>query len=133
MGVGSILAFLNTCRSALYSSGGARYSGAYVGVTLSWDRVSLGGRKMRMVVRTILSAEEKAELERLARGRQVPARVEERARSVLLAPQGKQNREIARLCGVVRKTVSLWRRFVEKRSGFSVSSMARLPRTRTYI
>lgn len=71
---------------------------------------------MRVAVRVFLSAEERAELERLARGRQVPARVGERARIVLLAAEGKQNREIARLCGVARKTVSLWRRrFVEKR------------------
>lgn len=71
---------------------------------------------MRVAVRVVLSAEERAELERLAVGRQVPARVGERARIVLLAAEGKQNREIARLCGVARKTVSLWRRrFVERR------------------
>lgn len=71
---------------------------------------------MRVAVQVVLSKEEREELERLARGRRVPARVVERARIVLLAAEGKQNQEIARFCGVTRRTVSLWRqRFVEKR------------------
>jgi transposase len=71
---------------------------------------------MRVAVQVVLSREEREELERLARGRKVPARVVERARIVLLAAEGKQNQEIARLCGVTRRTASLWRRrFVEKR------------------
>src|ERR1041384_5551145 len=71
---------------------------------------------MRVGVQVVLSTEERAELERLARGRKVPARVGERASIVLLAAEGKQNQEIARLCGVARKTAGLWRRrFVEKR------------------
>lgn len=71
---------------------------------------------MRVAVEVVLSGEEREELERLARGRKVPARVVERARIVLLAAEGKQNQEIARLCGVTRRTASLWRRrFVEKR------------------
>lgn len=71
---------------------------------------------MRVAVEVVLSAEEREELERLAGGRKVPARVVERARIVLLAAEGKQDREIARLCGVVRQTVSRWRRrFVERR------------------
>jgi transposase len=40
----------------------------------------------------------------------------ERAKIVLLAAEGKQNREIARLCGITRRTAGLWRRrFIEKR------------------
>ena len=71
---------------------------------------------MRVGVPVVLSAEERAELERLARGRKVPTRVGERARIVLFAAEGKQNQEIARLCGVARKTAGLWRRrFAEKR------------------
>ena len=71
---------------------------------------------MRVAVQVVLSREEREELERLAGGRKVPARVVERARIVLLAAEGKQNQEIARLCGVTRRTASLWRRrFVEKR------------------
>lgn len=73
---------------------------------------------MRVAVQVVLSEEEREELERLARGRKVPARVVERARIVLLAAEGKQNQEIASLCGVTRRTASLWRRrFVEQRIG----------------
>jgi len=43
--------------------------------------------------------------------------VVERAKIVLLAAEGKQNQEIAKLCGVTRRTVGVWRRrFVEKRT-----------------
>src|SRR5262249_19713149 len=50
-----------------------------------------------------------------ARGRKVPSRSVERARIVLLAAEGKQNREIASLCGVTRRTVGVWRkRFAEQ-------------------
>lgn len=71
---------------------------------------------MRVAVQVVLCAEEREELERLAAGRRHPARVVERAGIVLLAAEGKQNREIARVFGVSRRTVSLWRRrFVEKR------------------
>jgi transposase len=68
-----------------------------------------------MAVQVVLSTEQRAELEKLARGRKVPARVVERARIVLLASAGKQNQEIAEICGVTRQTAGLWRRrFVEK-------------------
>jgi transposase len=71
---------------------------------------------MRVAVQVVLSIEEREELERLAAGRRFPARVVERAGIVLLAAEGKQDREIARVFGVSRRTVSLWRhRFVEKR------------------
>jgi transposase len=70
---------------------------------------------MRMAVQVVLSTEQREELEKLARGRKVPARVVERARIVLLAAAGKQNQEIAEICGVTRQTAGLWRRrFVEK-------------------
>jgi transposase len=71
---------------------------------------------MRVAVQVVLSVEEREELERLAAGRRLPARVVERAGIVLLAAEGKQDREIASVFGVSRRTVSLWRRrFVEKR------------------
>lgn len=71
---------------------------------------------MRVAIQVVLSVEERAELEKLARGRKAPARVVERARIVLFAAEGKQNQEIARLCAVTRRTAGLWRRrFVEKR------------------
>jgi transposase len=71
---------------------------------------------MRVAIQVVLSVEERAELEKLSRGRKAPARVVERARIVLFAAEGKQNQEIARLCEVTPRTASLWRRrFVEKR------------------
>jgi hypothetical protein len=44
---------------------------------------------MKVAVLTVLSPEEGAELEKLARGRRVAVRVAERARIVLLAAEGK--------------------------------------------
>src|SRR3954471_22530960 len=71
---------------------------------------------MKVAVAIVLSAEERAELEKLARGRKVAVRVAERARIVLLAAEGKQNREIAKISGTTRRTVGVWRRrFAEKR------------------
>jgi len=71
---------------------------------------------MKVAVAIVLSAEEREELEKLARGRKVAVRVAERAKIVLLAAEGKQNQEIAKICGVTRRTVGVWRRrFAEKR------------------
>jgi transposase len=71
---------------------------------------------MRVAVQIVLSVEEREQLEKYARGRKFPARVVERAKIILLAAEGKQNQEIARLCGVARRTVGVWRRrFVENR------------------
>ena len=71
---------------------------------------------MKVAVSIVLSPEERAELEKLARGRRVAVRVAERARIVLLAAEGKQNREIAEISGAARRTVGVWRlRFAEKR------------------
>jgi len=70
---------------------------------------------MKVAAQVVLSEEQRGGLEKLARSRQAPARVVERARIVLLSAEGKQNQEIAEICGVGRKTVGLWRRrFVEK-------------------
>jgi transposase len=71
---------------------------------------------MKVAASIVLSPEERAELEKLARGRKVAVRVAERARIVLLAAEGKQNREIAEISGATRRTVGVWRRrFAEKR------------------
>lgn len=70
---------------------------------------------MRVAPAVVLSVEQREKLERLSRGRRVAARVVERAKIVLLAADGKQNREIAETCGVTRRTAGLWRhRFVEQ-------------------
>jgi transposase len=53
---------------------------------------------------------ERADLERLARGQKTWASVARRARMVLLASQGKQNKVIASELGCDQMTVALWRK-----------------------
>ena len=61
-----------------------------------------------------LSEEQKAELTRLVRSRRTSVRLSQRARIVLLAAQGLQNKDIAEHLGVGRVQVSRWReRYVE--------------------
>ncbi len=64
---------------------------------------------MRKAEAITLSNEERSELEKLARGRSVPARFVERARIVLLAAGGTQSKDIARRLKMSRPTVQLWR------------------------
>ena len=63
-------------------------------------------RKAEMIA---LTEEERSELEKLARGRSVPARLVQRSRIILKAASGIQNREIAKELKVSRPTVPLWR------------------------
>ena len=71
---------------------------------------------MKVAVAVVLSAAEREELEKLTRSRKVAVRVAERSWIILLAAEGKQNQEIAKICGVTRRTVGVWRRrFAEKR------------------
>ena len=71
---------------------------------------------MRRACGIILTGEERATLSRWARGRRTEVRVVRRAKIVLAAAQGKQNKEIAREVGTTRITVGLWRlRFAGKR------------------
>ena len=71
---------------------------------------------MRRACGVELSESERQTLEQWDRGRRTPVRVALRARIVLLAWQGKQNKEIAVLLGIGRDTVGLWRRrFVARR------------------
>jgi transposase len=68
---------------------------------------------MRIAAAVILTNEQRAKLESYARGRSTPARVVLRARIVLLAAEGKQDLEIARLLCIVSRTAARWRsRFV---------------------
>ena len=61
-----------------------------------------------------LSEEQKVELTRLARSRRASVRLSQRARIVLLASEGLQNKDIAQQLGVGRVQVSRWReRYVE--------------------
>jgi len=61
-----------------------------------------------------LNAQEQAELTRLSRAKTTSVRLAERARIVLLAAQGLQNREIAEQLGIDRMTAGRWRqRYLE--------------------
>ena len=74
------------------------------------------GDPMRVAVAIELSDEERATLESYARGRSTPARLVLRAKIVLRAAKGKQNKDIAEELETLQKTVGLWRnRFAEQR------------------
>jgi transposase len=71
---------------------------------------------MKTAATIILSAEERCALERWARGRTVQARQAERAQIVLLAAEGKLNKEIAADLNIPPNKVCRWRsRFAEQR------------------
>lgn len=64
---------------------------------------------MRIAPQVVLTKEQRYKLEAYARGRRTPARLVLRARIVLLAADGKQDLEIARLLSVVPRTAARWR------------------------
>ena len=69
---------------------------------------------MRVAVPVQLTNEQRVKLSLYARGRSVAQRVVERARIVLQAAEGKQDREIAATLQIGRHTVARWRaRFLE--------------------
>lgn len=71
---------------------------------------------MRSACTIVLDAGEQATLEKWAKGRMTPARVVMRAKLVLLAATGMENKDIAVELGVGRDTVGQWRRrFSERR------------------
>ena len=65
---------------------------------------------MRIAPAITLSADQRAALEQRARSRSLPARVVERARIVLLAAEGRQDKEVAAAMNITPKKVSRWRR-----------------------
>ena len=70
---------------------------------------------MRVAPVVELSEEQRDALTRWSRGRSTPYRLMQRARIVLLAAAGRQNREIAGTLGVMERTVGRWRtRFIER-------------------
>jgi len=70
---------------------------------------------MRVAPKVTLTDEQRAALQRWARGRATPARLVRRAPIVLLAAEGKENIAIAAALGIDRTIVNRWRRrFVEK-------------------
>ena len=71
---------------------------------------------MRVAVAIELTDEERARLDSYARGRSTPARLVLRAKIVLKAAAGLQNKDIAKQLGTLQKTVGLWRsRFAKLR------------------
>jgi transposase len=71
---------------------------------------------MRVATRIVLSDEEEAELTKLVRSKRSSVRLAQRARIVLLAAQGVQNKDIADQLGIGRVQVGRWRdRYAEKR------------------
>ncbi len=65
---------------------------------------------MRIAPAITLSSEQRAALEQWARSRSLPARVVERARIVLWAAAGRQDKQIAATLKITPKKVSRWRR-----------------------
>ncbi len=64
---------------------------------------------MRIAPQVVLTIDQKTKLETYARGRRMPARLVLRAKIVLLAAEGKQDIEIARLLSIVPRTAARWR------------------------
>ena len=70
--------------------------------------------QLRVAPTIELTEEEESELTRLARSRRTSVRLAQRARIVLLAAQGLQNKDIAEQLGIGRVQVARWReRYVE--------------------
>ena len=70
--------------------------------------------KLRVAPVVELSQEQETELTKLARSKRTSVRLSQRARIVLLAAQGLQNKEIAEQLGVGRVQVARWReRYVQ--------------------
>lgn len=64
---------------------------------------------MKSAPRIILTDEQRAVLLRWSRGRSTPVRLMERAKIVLLAAEGKMNKDIATELGIMPNTVVRWR------------------------
>ena len=64
---------------------------------------------MRTAAVVELNAEQRQSLERMARSRSLPARVVERARIVLLAAEGLENKQIAQRMGITPEKAARWR------------------------
>src|SRR5438105_12229151 len=65
--------------------------------------------QMRGAPTIVLTDDERVELTRLARSKRTSVRLSQRARIVLLAAQGMQNKDIAQQVGVGRVQVARWR------------------------
>jgi transposase len=79
-----------------------------------------------------LTTEERAKLETTIRSSKAPVRDVLRSRIVLLADQGKSNREIAVLLGIHRHSVALWRRRFSQKGLKGLEEQAGRGRKRLY-
>jgi transposase len=64
---------------------------------------------MRRAPQLQVTADERTQLQHWARGRRTPVRLALRAKMILLAAEGHENRHIATAVGTSRQTVGLWR------------------------
>ena len=64
---------------------------------------------MRIDPKVTVTDEDRKTLERWARGRSAPVRLMQRAKIVLLAAEGRENKDIADALGVTRQLVGRWR------------------------
>ena len=87
---------------------------------------------MRKAVAIVVSPEEKGKLETTIRSAVAAVRDVQRARIVLLAAAGKENREIAAQVGLSLKSVSLWRRRFAQDRLRGLQDQAGRGRKRTY-
>lgn len=65
---------------------------------------------MRVAAKITITDEQRATLQRWARGRSTPVRLMHRARMILMAAEDKQNKQIAETLGTQPSTVGRWRR-----------------------
>jgi hypothetical protein len=71
---------------------------------------------MRRAPQLQVTDDERTQLQQWARGRRTPVRLALRAKMILLAAEGHENRHIAATVGTSRQTVGLWRqRFATQR------------------
>jgi transposase len=71
--------------------------------------------QLRVAPTMVLTAEQQHELTRLSRSKRTSVRLAQRARIVLLAAQGLQNKDIAEQLGIGRVQVARWReRYLER-------------------
>jgi len=64
---------------------------------------------VRVAPAVVPTQDERLQLERYARGRSVAVRVAQRAKLLLLAPDGQQGKEVAKQLGTAASTVARWR------------------------
>jgi transposase len=87
---------------------------------------------MRIAKAITLTDEERATLTKWSRGRSTPVRLVLRAKIVLAAVEGRENKEIATELGCTRRTVGTWRnRFAESRLAGIEQDAPRAGRTPT--